>query len=288
MAMLMMNDVFERTWGDRAGAAPGRRLLAERHPGRQERPSRSSSSSPRRTGTSSGRSSSRASTTATTSGSMTGSSTAAPRPSAAHLTADLAYQQRLVRFIENHDEPRAAATFSSAQARAAAVATLTQTGARLVHEGQLEGRTVQLPVFLGRRPDEPDDPDLKAFYELLLAALGDDVFRDGEWQLGGRSGWDGNDTWENLVAWGWRGESRKLVVVNLSGEFGVRPRLAALGRLARAGLAARRRSRRRALRARRRRPPRRPVRRPRAMGVAPLHPDAPRDGGSAWLTTRPP
>ena len=95
--------------------------------------------------------------------------------------------------------------------------TLSQTGARLVHEGQLEGRTVHLPVFLARRPDEPADPDLKAFYEQLLAALADDVFRDGEWQLGERSGWDGNDDWENLAAWGWRGESRKLVVVNLSG-----------------------------------------------------------------------
>jgi len=70
-----------------------------------------------------------------------------------HLTAETAYQDRLVRFIENHDEPRAAATFPPEKARAAAVTTLTQTGARLVHEGQLEGRKVQLPVFLSRRPD---------------------------------------------------------------------------------------------------------------------------------------
>ena len=96
-----------------------------------------------------------------------------------------------------------------------AVAALTQTGARLVHEGQLEGRTVQLPVFLGRRPEEPADLELKAFYERLLTALGDPVFRRGEWQLAGSSGWTGNDTWQNLVAWGWRGASRKLVVVNL-------------------------------------------------------------------------
>ena len=42
------------------------------------------------------------------------------------------------------------------------------------------------------------------------------VFRDGDWQLGERSGWEGNDTWQNLVAWGWRGDGpRKLVVVNL-------------------------------------------------------------------------
>ena len=133
-----------------------------------------------------------------------------------HLNADLGYQQGLVRFIENHDEPRAAAAFSHDQARAAAVTALSQTGARLVHEGQLEGRTVQLPVFLARRPDEQVDQDTRDFYDELLTALRDGVFREGEWQLGARSGWDGNDTWQNLIVWGWRGgEERKLVVVNL-------------------------------------------------------------------------
>ena len=132
-----------------------------------------------------------------------------------HLTAETAYQEKLVRFIENHDEPRAAATFPPEKARAAAVTTLSQTGARLVHEGQLEGRTVRLPVFLARRPDERPDLDLRAFYERLLTALRDGVFRDGEWWLGERSGWPGNDAWRNLVVWGWRGGSRRLVVVNL-------------------------------------------------------------------------
>jgi Alpha amylase, catalytic domain len=132
-----------------------------------------------------------------------------------HLTADIDYQHGLVRFVENHDEPRAAATFPRGKMQAAAVTTLSQTGARLVHEGQLEGKRVQLPVFLGRRPDEPPDADLKAFYERLLDALRDDVFRNGDWVLGDCRGWVGNDTWQSLVAWGWRGESRKLAVVNL-------------------------------------------------------------------------
>ena len=102
-----------------------------------------------------------------------------------HLTAETGYQDGLVRFIENHDEPRAAATFPPGRARAAAVATLSQTGARLVHEGQLDGRRVQLPVFLARRPDEAPDADLRAFYERLLGGLQGDVFRTGDWQLGG-------------------------------------------------------------------------------------------------------
>ena len=87
----------------------------------------------------------------------------------AHLSGDVGYQRKLVRFLENHDEPRAAATFPPGKNRAAAVTTLTQTGARLVYEGQLEGRrTVRLPVFLARRPDEEPDADLRAFYERLF------------------------------------------------------------------------------------------------------------------------
>jgi Alpha amylase, catalytic domain len=134
----------------------------------------------------------------------------------AHLTADPAYQRKLVRFVENHDEPRAAAIFPSAKARAVAVTTLTQTGARLVHEGQLEGRKTQLPVFLGRRPEEGAEPDLRAFYERLLEALRDPVFRSGDWQLAEVGGWEGVGSWQSLVAWGWRDHTpRKLVVVNL-------------------------------------------------------------------------
>ena len=56
-----------------------------------------------------------------------------------HLLADLAYQEGMVRFIENHDEPRAAVTFPDGKGRAAAVVILTLPGARLLHEGQFEG-----------------------------------------------------------------------------------------------------------------------------------------------------
>ena len=68
---------------------------------------------------------------------------------------------------------------------------------------------MRLPVFLARRPDEPADPDLRAFYERLLGrARATPSSASGDWQLGERSGWEGNDTWQNLVAWGWRGEAR--------------------------------------------------------------------------------
>ena len=85
-----------------------------------------------------------------------------------------------------------------------------------MYEGQLDGRRVRLPVFLGRRPPEPPDADLHGFYDRLLGGLRDPVLRDGDWQLADRRGWDGNETWHHLVAWGWRDDApRKLVVVNL-------------------------------------------------------------------------
>ena len=134
-----------------------------------------------------------------------------------HLLADLSYQERLVRFIENHDEPRAAAAFPDRQARAAAVTIATLPGARLFHEGQFEGRRVRLPVFLDRRPPEPVDADLQDFYQTLLAAVAQPVFKAGEWRLYEPYGWPDNRSYLNLAAWGWRlGAERRLIIVNLS------------------------------------------------------------------------
>jgi len=133
-----------------------------------------------------------------------------------HLCADLAYQGKLVRFIENHDEPRALSAFSPPKERAAAVTMATIPGARLFHEGQFEGRRVKLPVFLGRRPVEPVDPDLQAFYYTLLKVASLEGLWN-SWQLCDRTGWPDNTSYRNLVAWCWRSAGQHhLIVVNLS------------------------------------------------------------------------
>jgi hypothetical protein len=140
-----------------------------------------------------------------------------------HLGADLAYQRRLVRFVENHDEPRAATTFPGVLGRAAAVAALTLPGYRLLHDGQLEGRRVRLPVFLARAPAEPPDPSLATWYTRLLDVLARPALRRGRWALCGRSGWPGNERYTQLLAWCWTGEDdedadgpeRWLIVVNV-------------------------------------------------------------------------
>jgi hypothetical protein len=120
----------------------------------------------------------------------------------AHLRAGLDYQRKLVRFVENHDEPRAATAFSPpARARAAAVVTSTLPGWRLYHDGQFDGLREHVPVFVDRGFDEARDPELRAFYERLLSAAA---------EL--RGGWRWCES-ENpqLLAWAW---AAHLVVVN--------------------------------------------------------------------------
>ena len=178
MAMLVLPEVFETDVGD--FRVP---LLAGGHGGCPRSRSRASSSWPRSTGTSSGRSSSRASTTPTTSGSTTASCTALRVLSASTSSPGLDFQDHLARFLENHDEPRAAATFAPDVHRAAAVITFLTPGLRFFHQGQREGKRVRIPIHLGRGPAEPPDAAIAAFYDGLLACLKDPAFRDGQWQL---------------------------------------------------------------------------------------------------------
>ena len=139
-----------------------------------------------------------------------------------HLRADLGYQSRLLRFLENHDEPRIASRLPRDAERAAAVAVAALPGATLWHDGQFEGLRVRPPVFLARRPDEPQDLDLARWYRRLLATVASHRVRQGAWQLLEASGWPDNQSCRNLVAWSWSGDDggdRHVVVVNLSGHL---------------------------------------------------------------------
>jgi hypothetical protein len=218
MAMLMLNDVFARTWGHRAGVRPGEEYwttlippVRARHPEflflaeaywdlewelqRQgfdfcydkrlyDRLEHENAENVR-----------------------------------LHLCADIAYQKKLVRFIENHDEPRASSIFSPEKERAAAITTSTLQGAKLFHEGQFEGRQVKVPVFLGRRPEEPVSPDLRAFYDKLLKGMNTLAFREGEWRLCDRSGWPDNQSCRNILTWCWvKDDLRYVIIINFRQE----------------------------------------------------------------------
>ncbi|WP_373500082.1 alpha-amylase family glycosyl hydrolase [Desulfococcus sp.] len=136
-----------------------------------------------------------------------------------HLRADPDFQDKSVRFLENHDEPRAAATFAPEVHEAAAVVTCFTPGMRFFHQGQFEGRRKRISPHLARGPEEPVDPRLEAFYDRLLAELRQPVVREGRWQLlDCRPAWDGNWTSDGFIAFSWTGEGggKRLVAVNYS------------------------------------------------------------------------
>ena len=140
-----------------------------------------------------------------------------------HLLAGLDYQDKLSRFLENHDEPRAASEFAWPQHQAAGVITFLSPGLRFFYDGQFEGARVRVPTHLCRGPVEPTNPDIAAFYGRLLALLKQTAFRDGAWsEIQPRSAWPGNWTSDDFIAYAWVGDNdaRHLVVVNYAGNQG--------------------------------------------------------------------
>ena len=125
-------------------------------------------------------------------------------PVRGHLCADPDYQRKMARFLENHDEPRAAGTFSVDMHRAAAVITFLSQGLRFFHQGQFEGRRKRISPHLVRAPLEAPDEVLRAFYDELLGVLQRQTVREGQWQLlECAPGWEGNWTSDCFVVFAW-------------------------------------------------------------------------------------
>ncbi len=137
------------------------------------------------------------------------------RPVREHLYAGLDYQNKLARFLENHDEPRAASAFPPGIHQAAAVISFLSPALRFFHQGQFDGRKKRISPHLCRAPDEPVDPVLRQFYDRLLTIMRQSVVRDGNWQLlECAPAWDGNWTNDCFVAFCWQGaDGERLVVV---------------------------------------------------------------------------
>jgi hypothetical protein len=138
-----------------------------------------------------------------------------------HLNADFNFLRRQIRFIENHDEKRANDMFGLERSRAAAVLICTTPGATLLHDGQFTGRIIKLPVHITRQPHEREYTHLQRFYMRLLQEADHDIYQHGEWKL--------FNTWSacegcvgefNFIAYGWRREGDiRLIVLNFSGQW---------------------------------------------------------------------
>ena len=133
-----------------------------------------------------------------------------------HLEASVSYQEHQVRFIENHDEPRAAATLGFERQRPAAAMICTLPGAVLLHDGQFTGKTIKLPVQISRQPDEVANWALYGFYNKLLKETRHPIYQDGEWRLFEVSeSYPGNYTKLHLIAYGWAmGREFRVIVTN--------------------------------------------------------------------------
>ena len=119
-----------------------------------------------------------------------------------------------VHFLENHDEPRAAKSFNLREHRGAAVLACCLPGMRLLHEGQLSGAEIQIPVQLVRRPREERNDDLYAFYTWLLhllraTSIGHGVYRI----LIPTPAWGTNETAKNIFTIQWQKEPGQFEIV---------------------------------------------------------------------------
>ena len=130
-----------------------------------------------------------------------------------HLRAGLDYQSGLARFLENHDEPRAAATFPEDQLQAAAVITYSLPGMRFFQQGQFEGRRIQGSIHLSMHPAETPNANLASFYDKVMRFL-----PQGDWRLlECEPAWEGNPTYANFIASSW---PDLLVVTNYAPDRG--------------------------------------------------------------------
>jgi glycosidase len=121
-------------------------------------------------------------------------------------------------FLENHDERRIASILSPGEHRAAALLMLSMPGMRFLYEGQLEGWRIKVPVQLGRWPKETTDAGILALYEQMLGVLKDSAIGHGQWKLLRPTGWRDNNTPQNFCVIQWQKSPSEfdLVVVNLA------------------------------------------------------------------------
>jgi len=136
----------------------------------------------------------------------------------AHLGAEKSYQNKSVRFIENHDENRAVTSFGKARSMAAAVVMSTIPGMKLYHDGQFTGRRTKLPVQLQREPAERLSQTIKKFYDKLLQITLEPVFKSGEFELLSPLPSDENDlTYHGMLSWKWKLKNNlRVIVINYS------------------------------------------------------------------------
>ncbi len=135
-----------------------------------------------------------------------------PKSIQEYLRKDISFLEKTVSFIENHDEKRALEVFGFEKSIAAAIITGTLPGLSLYHQGQLEGQEIKIPVQLRQKLLENPDSSVQTAYNRILKFT--KLIRDrfNNWTLV-------SSTNSNLLAWQWDCNNLSdfaLVIVNYS------------------------------------------------------------------------
>ena len=130
------------------------------------------------------------------------------RPVREHFHAGLDYQDRLARFLENHDEPRAAATFPRGSPRGRGGHHVPVAGPALLPPGPVRGaHEAHLAASLVRGPQEAGRPASwsSSTSGCWPCCASRRCARD-SWQLlDCTPAWEGNWTWDCFLAFAWQG-----------------------------------------------------------------------------------
>ncbi len=134
------------------------------------------------------------------------------------LKDELGYQNHLTRFLENHDEARCATVLTPGRLASAATLMGTLPGMRLYHQGELDGLKIHLPITLRMAADEPPDPQTAALFAKILRLTAENAFHSGVWNLLVVTP-EGDAPPDGLIAYEWRSEnSWKVIAVNLTNQ----------------------------------------------------------------------
>ncbi|WP_411822062.1 alpha-amylase [Leptospira sp. 'Mane'] len=87
-----------------------------------------------------------------------------------HLEAEISYQNKSIRFLENHDEERAALHFGNSSCDKFAILCFLP-GIILYHSGQELGYTIKVPIQLGRMEKEKISSDTETFYKRVFEII---------------------------------------------------------------------------------------------------------------------
>jgi hypothetical protein len=133
-----------------------------------------------------------------------------------HLARPVTSHKHRVHFLENHDEARAFHAFGPERLKAAAALTYGLPGMRFFQEGQAEGRILRTPVQLSRAPEEPIRAFSQDFHERLFRILADEAYHFGTWSVLEVRARECEEPSDLLAsAWTHRGELR-IVVANVN------------------------------------------------------------------------